>query len=59
MHRNQYIVTCGCDYRPGFVLDIRFIDHLNTRLATTLNYSAIANFHTLQITRAQVKYFSA
>jgi hypothetical protein len=35
------------DYRRGFGLDIGFIDHFNTRLVTTLNYSAIADFHTL------------
>jgi hypothetical protein len=33
----------------------RFIDHFNTRLVTTLNYSAITNLHTLQITRPHVK----
>jgi hypothetical protein len=31
----------------------------NTRLVTTINYRAITNFHTLQITRAQAKFFSA
>jgi hypothetical protein len=29
---------------------IGFIDHLYTALRTTCNYSAIADFHTLQIT---------
>jgi hypothetical protein len=37
----------------------RFIDHLNTQLVTTSNYSAIANLHTLQITRAYAKSFPA
>jgi hypothetical protein len=34
------------DYRRGFVLDIGFVDHFNTRFLTTLNYSAIADLHT-------------
>jgi hypothetical protein len=38
------------EYRWGFELEIGFIDHFNTRLMTTLNYSAIAELHTLQIT---------
>jgi hypothetical protein len=33
-----------CDSQRGFGLDIGFIDHFNTRLLTTLNYSAVANF---------------
>jgi hypothetical protein len=45
------------DSRWSFWLDIAFIDDLNTLLIITLNYSAIANFHTLQITRAQAKSF--
>jgi hypothetical protein len=40
------------DSRRGFWLDIGFIHHLHTHLRTTLNYSAIANLHTLQITTA-------
>jgi hypothetical protein len=36
-------------------LDIGFIDHLHRRLGTTINYSAIANLHTLQITIAHSK----
>jgi hypothetical protein len=35
------------------------IDHFNTRLMTTLNYSAIADFHTLQITAAHAKTFQS
>jgi hypothetical protein len=46
------------DYRWGFGLDIGVIDHLYTQLVTTSNYSAIANFHTLQITSVHAKYFS-
>jgi hypothetical protein len=40
-----------------FWLQIEFIDHFNTQLVTTINYSTIANLHTLQITRAHSKYF--
>jgi hypothetical protein len=40
------------DYRRGFGLIIGFIDHFNTQLVTTLNYSAIAYLHNSQITRA-------
>jgi hypothetical protein len=40
-------------------LDIGFIDHFNTKLVITLNYSAMANFHTVQFTRAQAKSFPA
>jgi hypothetical protein len=45
------------DSRRGFGLNIGFID--NTYLATALNYSAIANFHNLQITREHAKSFPA
>jgi hypothetical protein len=50
---------CMSDYRWGFGLEIGFIDHFNTRLMTTLNYSAIADFHTLQITTAHAKSFQS
>jgi hypothetical protein len=53
----DHIVTCMSDYRWGFGLEIGFIDHFNTRLMTTLNYSAIADLHTLQITRASLSLF--
>jgi hypothetical protein len=43
--------------RLGFGLDIGFIGHFNTLLESTLNYSAIANFHTLQFTRTHAKSF--
>jgi hypothetical protein len=52
-----HIVTWRSDYKWGFGLEIRFIDHFNTRLVTTLTYSANTNFHTLQITTAHAKYF--
>jgi hypothetical protein len=41
----------------GFGLEIEFIDYIDTRLVTTLNYSAVANLHTLQITTAHAKSF--
>jgi hypothetical protein len=46
------------DYRRCFGLGIGFIDHLhNLELQViTLNYIAIANFHTLQSTTAHAKF---
>jgi hypothetical protein len=55
--KGHNIVTCMRDYRRGFGLEIGFIDHFNTRLVTTLNYSAVADLHTLQITRGHAKSF--
>jgi hypothetical protein len=40
-------------------MGIGFIDHFNTQLVITLNYSAIANFHNLQLTRTHAKSFPA
>jgi hypothetical protein len=40
------------DSRRDFGLDIAFIDQFNTQPVITLNYGAIADFHTL-------KYFSS
>jgi hypothetical protein len=40
-------------------LNIGFIDHFNTQLVITLNYSAIANFHNLQFTTAHAKFSPA
>jgi hypothetical protein len=37
------------DSRRGSGLDIGFIAHFNTQLVITLNYSAIADLHTLQM----------
>jgi hypothetical protein len=37
------------DYKRGFGLEIGFIDQFTTQLVITLNYSAIADFHTFQI----------
>jgi hypothetical protein len=39
------------DYRRGFRSVIAFIEHL--QIATTSNYSAIANSHTQQLTTAR------
>jgi hypothetical protein len=39
-------------------LEIGFIDHFNTRLVTTLKYSAIADLHTSQIITAHAIFFS-
>jgi hypothetical protein len=55
-------VTCmgvALDRDLVWILDFRFLDHFNTQLVITLNYSAIANFHNLQITRAHAKSFPA
>jgi hypothetical protein len=38
-----------CDSWQGFGLDIGFTDNFSTQLVITLNYSAIADFHTLQV----------
>jgi hypothetical protein len=38
------------DYKREFRLHIGFTAHFNTQLVNALNYSAIADFHTLQIT---------
>jgi hypothetical protein len=38
------------DYRRGFGLDIGFINRFNTKLVIILNYSDIADFHSLQFT---------
>jgi hypothetical protein len=46
-----------CDSRRGFELDIGLIDHFNAQLIIILNYSVIANFHTLQFIRAHAKCF--
>lgn len=41
------ISMCRSDSRHGFGLESGFINHFNTRLISTLNYSAIADLHTL------------
>jgi hypothetical protein len=50
-HSIQYCHVYECDSGRGFGLETGFIDHFKTRLFTTLIYSAIANFHTLQFAR--------
>jgi hypothetical protein len=45
--------------RRSFGLAIGFIDHFTIWLVTTLNYSAIANFQSLQITTAHTKSFQS
>jgi hypothetical protein len=45
LHQLLYIVTYMSDSRQDFGLEIVFIDHFNTRLVITLNYSAIADLH--------------
>jgi hypothetical protein len=50
-HQN---VTCMSDSRLGFGLEIGFIDDFNTQLVITLNYSVIADLHTLQITTTHI-----
>jgi hypothetical protein len=45
------------DSRRSFGLDFGFITHFNTQLVITLNYSAIVNLHTLQMTTARAKSF--
>jgi hypothetical protein len=47
------------EYRRDLGLEIGFIDHSNTRPVTTLNYRAITDFYTLQITTAYAKNFPA
>jgi hypothetical protein len=41
----------------GVGLEIGFIDPFNTRPVTTLNYNAIADLYTIQITTAHAKPF--
>jgi hypothetical protein len=53
-----HIVMCTSDSRWGFELETRFIDHFNTQIVTTLDYSAITNVHTLQLTVTHILVFS-
>jgi hypothetical protein len=48
----QYCHVYERDSRRGLGLDIGPTDHSNTKPAATLNHSAIANFHILQITKS-------
>jgi hypothetical protein len=40
--------SMGVTLGGGFGLDVGFIDDFSTEFVITLNYSAIADFHTLQ-----------
>jgi hypothetical protein len=53
------IVTRKSAYRRGFGLEIKFIGNFNTQFVSTINYCAIADFHTLQITRAHSRDFQS
>jgi hypothetical protein len=56
---SSYLVAmCMSDSRQGFGLDIGIVDHFNTQLIITLNYSVIADLHTLQITVTHTLVFS-
>jgi hypothetical protein len=46
------------DYRRVFNLDIRFIEHFNTKLVTTSNYGTTADFHNFQIIRDHAVFSS-
>jgi hypothetical protein len=54
-----HTVTCISDFQRGFGFDIGFLDHFNKWPMNTLNYSAIADLHTLRITREHTKSFPA
>jgi hypothetical protein len=56
--RVSYCYVLERDSRRGFGLDVGFIGHFNTQLVITLNYSAISNFYTLQITITHTLVFS-
>jgi hypothetical protein len=61
MRGSVYNITCMSVTLDGDlvrILDFGIIDRFNTQLVITLNYSAIANFHTLQITRTHAKSFT-
>jgi hypothetical protein len=47
------------DYQWTFGLMMEFTDYFNTRRVTTINYGAIADLHTLQITIAHDKSFQS
>jgi hypothetical protein len=55
----NYIVTWLNNYRRGFGLVTGFIGHINTKLVTTRNCSAIVNSHILQFTTARTKPFQS
>jgi hypothetical protein len=51
------IATRMSDYRRVFGLDIGFINHFNTQLVITLNYSAVDDLRTFQITVTHILVF--
>jgi hypothetical protein len=51
-HKKEWLQT-------GFGLHIGFIHHFSSQLVITIKYSAIANLHNLQFTRAHAKSFPA
>jgi hypothetical protein len=53
-----YCHVCRCDSRRGLDCILDLLTTL-TQLAITLNYSAIANFQTLQFSGAHARYFPA
>jgi hypothetical protein len=59
LHTYLNIVTNVSDCRRGFGLEIGFIGHLNIWRMATVNYSAVADLRTLQITRAHAKYLQS
>jgi hypothetical protein len=48
-----------CETFDGFGLEIGFIDHINSRLVTTLNYNTIADYHILHITTTHTKSYQS
>jgi hypothetical protein len=54
--REYVSIILSRDRVMGIGLEFGFIDHFNERLMTVLNYSAIADLHTLQITTAHAKH---
>jgi hypothetical protein len=58
-YEQLYFHVVGSDYRQGSGLDIGFIDIMYTRLGTTRNCNAIANFHTFKFNRGHAKPFPA
>jgi hypothetical protein len=55
----MHIVTILSDSRRGFGLKIGFINQFTTGLVIPLKYSAITDFHTLQIITAHANCFQS
>jgi hypothetical protein len=56
---SEYCHVLECESRWDFRLEIGFIDHFNTRLVDTFDYSTIADFHTLRIATAHANSFQS